>query len=93
MDTIIFKIDKKLKEKAQKQAQKRGFSLADYYRNATIPLAEGKVNIGIIPEGEEEFNAKTTKEMKQALRDIKKRKNLSPAFDNVEDAINYLKKL
>jgi hypothetical protein len=90
MDTIIFKIDKKLKEKAQKQAKKGGFSLTDYYRNVTVPLAEGKVTMGVIPQKEEKFNAKTAREMRQALKDIKEGKNLSPAFKTIEEMKKYL---
>ncbi len=89
MDTVIFKIDKKLKQAAQKQAKKGGFSLSDYYRSVTIPLAEGKSRIGLIRE--EQLNAKTVRELLKISKDIKEGKNLSPVFDNVEDAINYLK--
>lgn len=88
MDTVIFKIDKKLKERAQKQAKKGGFSLSDYYRSVTIPLAEGKSSIGLIQE--EHFNAKTAREIRQALKDIKEGKNLSPAFKTVEEMKKYL---
>ena len=88
MDTVIFKIDKKLKERAQKQAKKGGFSLSDYYRSVTISLAEGKSTIGLIQE--EHFNTKTAREIRQALKDIKEGKNLSPAFKTVEEMKKYL---
>jgi antitoxin component of RelBE/YafQ-DinJ toxin-antitoxin module len=91
MDTVIFKIDKKLKERAQKQAKKGGFSLSDYYRSVTIPLAEGKSGVGFVQE--EQLNAKTQRELRQILKEIRQEKGLSPAFDNAEDAINYLKNL
>lgn len=91
MDTVIFKIDKKLKEKAQKEAKKGGFSLSDYYRQATVSLVEGQSRVGFVQE--EKFNAKTAREIRQALKEIKQGKGLSPGFDNVEDAINYLKNL
>ena len=41
---------------------------------------------------EEKLNAKTRRLLMRALKDIKEGKNMSPAFDNVEDAIAYLKK-
>jgi hypothetical protein len=91
MDTIIFKIDKKLKEKAQRQAKKGGFSLTDYYKNMTIPLAEGKVTMGIIPTREEKFNAKTARELRQALKDIKKGKNIEGPFHSVEEFMKGLR--
>lgn len=91
MDTIIFKIDKKLKEKAQKEAKKKGFSLADYYRNATIPLAEGRATIGIIQKKEERFNAKTARELRRALKDIKEGKNIEGPFRDVEEFMKGLK--
>lgn len=88
MDTVIFKIDKKLKERAQKQAKKGGFSLSDYYRHATISLAEGKSRISLVQE--EKFNGKTAREIQQALNDIKKGKNLSPAFKTIAEMKEYL---
>ena len=39
----------------------------------------------------EEFNTKTRREIGKALKDIKKGENLSPTFDNIRDAIRYLK--
>ncbi len=89
MDTVIFKIDKKLKERAQKQAKKGGFSLSDYYRSVTIPLAEGKSKIGLVQE--EQLNAKTVRELLKISKDIKEGKNLSPVFHNAKEAIDYLK--
>lgn len=91
MDTVIFKIDKKLKIRAQKQAKKGGFSLTDYYRNMTIPLAEGKVTMGVIPKKEERFNTKTARELHQALKDIKKGKNIEGPFHSVEDFMKELR--
>lgn len=90
MDTVIFKIDKKLKEKAQKQAKKGGFSLSDYYRHATVSLAEGECTVDIVEKPK--LNAKTIRELLKISKDIKEGKNLSPVFNNADDAINYLKR-
>jgi len=89
MDTIIFKIDRKLKEKAQKQAKKGGFSLSDYYRRATISLADGESTIEIVSRPK--LKDKVIKELIKMSQDFKEGKNISPAFTNVEDAIAYLK--
>lgn len=89
MDTVIFKVDKKLKERAQKQAKKGGFSLSEYYRHATVSLAEGDCTVDIIERPK--LNARTIRELLKISEDIKKGRNLSPVFDNAEDAINYLK--
>lgn len=89
MDTIIFKVDKKIKEKAQKQAKKGGFSLSDYYRHATASLAEGECTVDIVERPR--LNTKTIRELLKISEDIKKGRNLSPIFHNAEDAINYLK--
>ena len=88
---VIFKIDKKLKEKAMKKAQSQGLPFASVLKFATRAYVEGGFNIGI--KEQEKFKPKVRKEITQALADIKQGKNLSPAFDNVEDAINYLKDL
>lgn len=41
----------------------------------------------------ENFNASTQKMIKRELKEIKEGKNLSPAFTNAKDAIDYLKSL
>jgi antitoxin component of RelBE/YafQ-DinJ toxin-antitoxin module len=89
---VLFKIDKKLKEKAQKKAKADGLSFSDILQMSTRAYVEGKIIPGMI-QPEEKFNAKTRKEIEKALKDIKEGKNLSPAFDNAKDAIAYLRKL
>ena len=88
---VIFKLDKKLKDKAMRKAQTEGVALSSILKMATKAFVEGELNVGLVRE--ERFNAKTRKEIDQALKDIKSGKNLSPTFDNAKDAINYLKSL
>lgn len=90
MVTIIFKIDKKIKEKAQKQAKKGGFSLSDYYRRATYSLAEGERSMEIVDKPK--LNAKTIRELIKISKDIKEGKNLSPTFSSVAEMKKYLSK-
>jgi len=86
---VIFKIDKKLKEQAMKKAENEGLPFASVLKLATKAYVEGDLTIGVVTK--EEFNIKTRREIRKALKDIKKGKNLSPAFDNIRDAIRYLK--
>ena len=89
MDTVIFKIDKKLKQAAQKRAKAKGISLTDFYKSATQSFVGGKLDVGLIIQPQ--FNAKTLRELTKISQDIKERKNLSPRFTNAHDAIEYLK--
>lgn len=86
---VIFKIDKKLKDKAMAKAQHEGISFASVLKLATKAFAEGDLTLGLI--GSEKFNAKTAREVKNALKDISRGKNLSPGFTSAKDAIEFLK--
>ena len=86
---VIFKIDKKLKNKAMKKAQGEGLAFASVLKLATQAYVKGELDVELVVR--RKLNAKTRKEIEQALKDIKSGKNLSPAFDNVADAIAYLK--
>lgn len=88
---VIFKIDKKLKQEALKKAQKEGMAFSTVLKLATKAYVEGELGISLTPP--EKFNAATRRELRQALKDIKAGRNLSPGFDNAEDAIQYLKSL
>jgi hypothetical protein len=90
MDTIIFKIDKKLKEKAQKQAKKGGFSLSDYYRHATISLADGECTMEIVERPQ--LKEKVVHELLKISKEAREGKNLSPVFASVEEMKKYLSK-
>lgn len=87
---MIFNVDSKIKERAMRKAQQDGVSFSTILKLATKAYAEGKLRLSIsdVPS----FNEATRKEIKQALDDIKKGKNLSPAFTNARDAIAYLNK-
>lgn len=88
---VIFKIDKKLKREALKKAQKEGMAFSTVLKLATKAYVEGE--LGITLEKPEKFNAATRRELRQAMKDIRAGKNLSPAFESAEDAIKYLKSL
>ena len=87
---VVFNINPKIKARAMKRAKREGVPFASILKLATKAFAEGHLSVGIAHE--ERFNAKTAKELHAALRDIKKGRNLSPAFSNVEDAISWLER-
>lgn len=59
---VIFKIDKKLKDKAMARARRAGLPFASVLKFATEAYAEGRFNIGISEPEPERFNAKTRKQ-------------------------------
>jgi len=90
MKTVInIKADKDTKEKAVKLAKEMGLPLSTIV-NAFLKqfIREKRVTfeVPLVP------NKKTAKLLRQAKKDIESGKNLSPAFDNVNDFIAYLKK-
>lgn len=86
---VIFKIDKKLKEKALAKAQYEGISLTSILKLATKAFVDGDLTLGLI--GSEKFNTKTSREVKNALKDISDGRNLSPRFTSAKAAIKFLK--
>lgn len=86
---VIFKIDKKLKEKAMAKAQHEGIAFATVLKLATKAFVDGDLTLGLL--GSENFNAKTAREVKNALKDISQNKNLSPVFTSAKEAIKFLK--
>jgi antitoxin component of RelBE/YafQ-DinJ toxin-antitoxin module len=91
MDTVTIKIDKEVKKAAQKQARREGISLANLFASKLTSFFTYAIKPREDHKPEEKLNAKTVRELLKISKDIKKGKNLSPVFHNVEDAINYLK--
>lgn len=85
---VIFKIDKKLKDQAMKKAQSEGIAFASVLKMATKAFVDGDLRMGLVQE--EKFNARTAREIKQALKDIKAGKHLSPTFKTVDEMMRYL---
>ena len=80
---VIFKIDKKLKDRAMKKAEQEGLPFASVLKLATKAYADGELTIGIAPK--EAFNLKTRREMESSLRDIKKGKNPATTIRHVKN--------
>jgi len=87
--TTSIKLDKQTKEDAAKLAKELGLSLSSII-NATLKdfVRERRVEFRLQPE----LNEKTKKKLLEIEQDIKEGKNLSPAFTNVEDMMDYLLK-
>ena len=90
MTTVIhIKADKEVKENAQKLASKLGLSLSDVI-NASLRnfIRTREIHFSDVPV--------MTPELEKLLDtvddDIKHNRNLSPSFENVDEAIDYLKK-
>jgi len=77
---VVFNIDAKLKEKAMRRARKAGMPFSSVLKLTTQAYADGRLNIGLVEP--ERFNAKTRKEIEEALEDAKHGRNISPAFDS-----------
>lgn len=86
---MVFNIDKNLKKRAMARSKKMGMPLSFILNKAIKNFAEGRWDVDIV---EEKFNTKTAREIRQALKDIKEGKNLSPVFNNIDDAIAYLER-
>ena len=90
MKTVInIKTDKEVKKNAQELAQKLGLSLSAVI-NASLRnfIRTREVYFSDIPRMTPEFE----KLLGKVEEDIKKGRNLSPSFDNMDDAIAYLEK-
>ena len=87
---VVFRIDKKVKDKAMKRAKIAGVPLASYFKAAARALADGRANMDIVFD--ERLNAKTRRELKAIHRDIQEGRNLSPAFNSVEEMEKYLRR-
>ncbi|MDH5597004.1 MAG: type II toxin-antitoxin system RelB/DinJ family antitoxin, partial [Candidatus Peregrinibacteria bacterium] len=92
MSTTVMsvKTDREVKEEAQKLAKKMGFPLGTLI-NAFLRqfIRDKAVNFSMepmIPMGKA-----LEKELAKIEKDIKDGKNISPEFENVEDAIKYLR--
>jgi len=88
---VIFTIDKKLKGEAMRKARSFGLPFSSVLNLATRAFVDGKINIGVIDNSP--FNNNTTREIRSALSDIKKGKNLFGPFDSGEKMDKFLNSL
>ncbi len=87
---VIFKIDKKLKDKAMAKAQHEGIAFASILKLATKAFVDGDLSLGLV--GNEKFNLATSREVSNTQKDIFQNKNVSSSFSSAKEAIKFLKK-
>lgn len=86
---MIFNLDSQIKERAMRKAQADGVSFSMILKLAAKAYAENKLNI--VLDYDLSFNRNTKQEIEQATQDIRKNKNLSPAFKDTRKALAYLR--
>ena len=85
-------IDKKTKELAEKRAKADQMSVSSVMRILLRDYADGTIDIGsFMVRDAAGFTPEKAEELDQALLEIKDGKNLSPGFENADDAITWLK--
>jgi hypothetical protein len=87
---VIFKIDKRIKDKAMKKAQEEGIALASVLKLATQAYVKGELNVELIAQPK--LNTKTRRELIKISKDIEAGKNLVGPFENIAEMKKYLMK-
>ncbi|MEK7161909.1 MAG: hypothetical protein AAB729_04455 [Patescibacteria group bacterium] len=87
---VIFNIDKKLKERAQKKAKMDGLSFSDILQMSTRAYVEGRLEPRMTQPEPEKFNSKTRRILDKALKDVKEGKNLAGPFKTMAEMDAYL---
>lgn len=88
---ISIKTDRGVKEEAQKIAKEMGFPLSTLINAFMRQFIKNKtVYFTTMPT--ENIGEAMGKELEKIEKDIKKGLNLSPKFERMEDALNFLKK-
>lgn len=84
---INIKADKEVKEQAQKVAQELGLNLSAVI-NANLKqfIRSRSIYLSIMPQMTPELEELVG----QARKDYKAKKNISPTFDSIQDALDYL---
>lgn len=85
---VVFNTDSNLKKKVMAKSKKMGLPMSFVLNQAMKHFASGKWEAVLV---EEKFNKKTARELTKTLKEIETGKGLSPAFDSIEDAMNYFK--
>jgi len=85
---VVFNVDSALKDKAMKKAKKAGIPFSAVLKMAVKAFVEDKLNLGLIGD----FNLKTSREIRRAIKDIKKNgfKNTSPTFSTLAEMNAWL---
>ena len=76
VEQVIFKIDKKLKEKAMKKAKKDGVAFSAVLKSATQAYVEDQFEIGLV------YNPKLIREIRRAEKEPTVRGDLRKLLTN-----------
>lgn len=85
---VIFKMDKKLKERAMKKARAEGLPFSSVLTLATKSFLDGGLSIEAVQRPV--INDRTRKMLDREIKEIKDGKNLSPRFRSAKDMIAHL---
>ena len=88
---VVFKLDNTLKTRAMRKAKKSGVPFASVLKFATQAYVNGALDVELVVRPE--LNERTKRALRQAMADVKKGRNMSPAFTNAREAIAHLKAL
>lgn len=89
---VIFRIDKKIKEKAQRKAKGSGLTFSDILQMATYAYVKNDFE-PVLMRREERLNAKTRRELIKISKDIKEGKNLVGPFNFPKEMDKFLNSL
>lgn len=65
VEQVIFKIDKKLKERAMKKAKREGIAFSAVLKSATQAYVENEFEVGLV------YSPKLIRAIRQSERDVK----------------------
>lgn len=87
-------IDKETREMASAKAEENGMSVSVVARILLRDYAAGKLDIGSrsVERDENGFTAAASLKLDKTMEDINSNKNLSPTFENADDAVSWLHK-
>ena len=83
---VIFNIPTKLKKAVVTRAEEKGITLTSLFTQTAQAFVEGDIDIE-----PPRLRPAVKRRLRKAVDDHKKGKNISPRFDNVTDAIKWLR--
>lgn len=88
--TLLFKTDKRLKKEAHAIVRAMGIPLSAYLNAQLRALVNNRSALFDLPEMP---NAKTARQLKKTLHDVRSGRNISKSFDSGEELDNHLMSL
>lgn len=85
---VIFNLPMTVKKAAARRAKSEGMTLSAVLQRSAAAYSTGEISI----HATEKLRPAVVRSLKKASEDYKRGINMSPAFDNAEDAHAYLEK-